>query len=118
MARAPGTPDIPEKTRQAIVIYLAKRSINGRIKRGAASAAAKLFGCCRQQASKFSRRYSKACLLPKGGDRKLQLTRFALRGASPVSLPPRTIVVRHYEHWPTLPASLKRRCCDTSASST
>ncbi|KAG2924051.1 hypothetical protein PC117_g15520 [Phytophthora cactorum] len=34
MARAPGTPDIPEKTRQAIVIYLAKRSINGRIKRG------------------------------------------------------------------------------------
>ncbi|KAG3246319.1 hypothetical protein PI124_g8953 [Phytophthora idaei] len=53
VARAQGTPDIPEKTRQAIALYLAERSVNGRTKRGAASAAAKLFGCCRQQASKF-----------------------------------------------------------------
>ncbi|KAG6968568.1 hypothetical protein JG688_00005725 [Phytophthora aleatoria] len=53
MARAPGTPDIPKKTRQAIVLYLAERSVNGCIKRGAAPAAAKLFGCCHQQASKF-----------------------------------------------------------------
>ncbi|KAG2906236.1 hypothetical protein PC115_g14337 [Phytophthora cactorum] len=34
MARAPGTPDIPEKTWQAIVFYLAERSVNGYIKRG------------------------------------------------------------------------------------
>ncbi|KAG3013334.1 hypothetical protein PC120_g13346 [Phytophthora cactorum] len=53
MARAPGTPDIPEKTWQAIVFYLAERSVNGCIKRGAAPAAAKLFG----------------------GDRKLQVSR-------------------------------------------
>ncbi|KAG6974136.1 hypothetical protein JG688_00003185 [Phytophthora aleatoria] len=67
MARAPGTPDIPEKTRQAIALYLAERSANGRIKRGAASAAAKLFGCCRQQASKFFKERFKGLPTAKRG---------------------------------------------------
>ncbi|EGZ17926.1 hypothetical protein PHYSODRAFT_300819 [Phytophthora sojae] len=53
MGRAKGTADIPEETRQAIALFLAERSVGGRLKRGAASAAASRFGCCRQQATKI-----------------------------------------------------------------
>ncbi|KAG2770603.1 hypothetical protein PC129_g5162 [Phytophthora cactorum] len=67
MARALGIPDIPEETRQAIALYLAERSVNGCIKRGAASAAAKLFGCCRQQAPKFFKERFKGLSTAKKG---------------------------------------------------
>ncbi|OWZ00302.1 hypothetical protein PHMEG_00028539, partial [Phytophthora megakarya] len=48
--RTKGTKDIPEATRQAIALFFAERSGNGRLKRGAAVAAAAKYGCCRQRA--------------------------------------------------------------------
>ncbi|KAE9024575.1 hypothetical protein PR001_g12645 [Phytophthora rubi] len=53
MGRTKGKADIPDATRQAIALFLAERSVNGRLKRGAAPAAAARFGCCRQQAIKI-----------------------------------------------------------------
>ncbi|OWZ17317.1 hypothetical protein PHMEG_0008763 [Phytophthora megakarya] len=51
MGRTKGKSDIPDETRIAITLFLAERSVNGRLKYGAATAAAARFGCCRQQAA-------------------------------------------------------------------
>ncbi|ETM36418.1 hypothetical protein L914_16877 [Phytophthora nicotianae] len=89
MARATGIPDIPEETRQAIALYLADWSACGRIKRGAASAAAKRFGCCRQQASKFFKERLKDLPTAKRGRPSAQVdtTRIARRVARVFATP-------------------------------
>ncbi|ETP34255.1 hypothetical protein F442_17392 [Phytophthora nicotianae P10297] len=89
MARATGIPDIPEETRQAIALYLADWSACGRIKRGAASAAAKRFGCCRQQASKFFKERLKYLPTAKRGRPSAQVdtTRIARRVARVFATP-------------------------------
>ncbi|ETL24519.1 hypothetical protein L916_21486 [Phytophthora nicotianae] len=47
MGRKKATKDVPEATRESIALFLAERFCNGRLKRGAAVAAAAKCGCCR-----------------------------------------------------------------------
>ncbi|KAG6945892.1 hypothetical protein JG688_00016320 [Phytophthora aleatoria] len=105
MARAPGPPDITKETRQAIALYLAERSVCGRIRRDAASTAANCSAVAVNRHPNSSRKDSKAYLLQKKGDHQLKSTQLELRDALLEYPPSHSIVARRCEPWPTLRTS-------------
>ncbi|OWZ20372.1 hypothetical protein PHMEG_0005220 [Phytophthora megakarya] len=67
MGRTKGMLDILDETRLAIALFLAEWSVNGRLKYGAATAAAARFGCCREQGATISKQKRLGLYAPTRG---------------------------------------------------